>query len=419
LYLALPLAGASFLEHSVATDLRGGYQVVVADLNHDGKPDILALASGMSELVWYENPGWQRHVIVGGMARMINCAVVGADSGGIPEIVLASEFQNQAKDSLGIVWVLHHNGDPRQPWSKTEIDRIPTAHRLRTADIDGSGKRVVINAPLTGEKAAAPDYRDQTPLVFYRPGEWKRQTISTENSGVVHGIFVIDWDGDGRDEILTASFGGIHLFKLGKDQRWSRAEIARGDPAPWPKSGSSDVTVGKLGTRRFLAAIEPWHGNQVAIYRQQGAAWARRVIDSSLVDGHTIQTGDFDGNGSDDVVAGYRGQGRSVYLYHAEDAAGEHWSKRVLDEGGMAAAACAVADLNGDRRLDIVCIDGSKVKWYENRQESRFGRRLRVAPTQPRAGEMDAPGDEFATGTLQEIRGLLRSHLDGILPWTH
>ncbi|MDR3698261.1 MAG: VCBS repeat-containing protein [Candidatus Sulfopaludibacter sp.] len=366
LCLALPLAGAHFTAHPIIDGLRGGYQVVVADLNHDGKPDIIALASGMGELAWYENPGWQRHVIVDGMARMINCTVVGADSEGIPEIVLASEFQNQAKNSLGIVWVLRHQGDPRQPWSKTEIDRLPTAHRLRTADIDGSGKPVVINAALTGPKAEAPDYRDQAPLVFYRPGEWKRQTISTENRGVVHGVFVIDWDGDGRDEILTASFEGIHLFKLEKGGRWSRTEIARGDPAPWPKSGSSDVTVGQLGRRRFLAAIEPWHGNQVAIYRQQAAVWARQAIDSSLVDGHTIQVGDFDGDGRDDVVAGYRGQGHSVYLYHAEDAAGERWSKQVLDDGGMAAASCAVADLNGDRRVDIVCIDGSKVKWYEN-----------------------------------------------------
>ena len=369
--LALPLAAAQFTAHPVVEGLRGGYQVVVADLNHDGKPDIIALASGMSELAWYENPGWQRHVIVDGMARMINCTVVGGDAEGIPEIVLASEFQNQAKNSLGIVWVLRHQGDPRQPWSKTEIDRIPTSHRLRTADIDGSGRRVVIDAALTGPKAEAPDYRDQAPLVFYRPGEWKRQTISTANSGVVHGVFVIDWDGDGRDEILTASFEGIHLFKLEKDGRWSRTEIARGDPAPWPKSGSSDITVGQLGRRRFLATIEPWHGNQVAIYRQQGTVWTRQVIDSSLVDGHTIQVGDFDGDGRDDVVAGYRGQGRSVNLYHAEDAAGERWSKRVLDDGGMAAAACAVADLNGDRRADIVCIDGSKVKWYENQGPGR------------------------------------------------
>src|SRR5262245_61088333 len=54
---------AKFTEHTIATGLRRGYQVVVADLNRDGKPDLIALASGMPELVWFENPSWERHVI--------------------------------------------------------------------------------------------------------------------------------------------------------------------------------------------------------------------------------------------------------------------------------------------------------------------------------------------------------------------
>ena len=64
---AMPLLAAGpppvFTEHTIASDLRGGYQVVVADLNKDGKPDLIALASGMPELVWFENPTWERHVI--------------------------------------------------------------------------------------------------------------------------------------------------------------------------------------------------------------------------------------------------------------------------------------------------------------------------------------------------------------------
>src|SRR5580692_7901876 len=120
---------AKFTAHEIATDLRGGYQVVVADLNHDGKPDLIALASGMKELVWYENPTWERHVIAGNLSRMINCAVVTVDGDPIPTIVLASEFANQAKDSIGLVSVLKHSGVPRQPWNATEIDRLTTSHR--------------------------------------------------------------------------------------------------------------------------------------------------------------------------------------------------------------------------------------------------------------------------------------------------
>ena len=286
------------------------------------------------------------------------------DGDGIPEIVLASEFNNQAKNSIGVVSLLRHKGDPRKPWTVTEIDRLTTSHRLRVAKIDG-GKPVVVNAPLTGAKAGAPDYRDQVPLVYYRAGEWKRQTISDANSGVMHGIQVRGHGSARADDILTASFGGLHLFRMGRDGKWSRTEIGRGDPAEWPGSGSSDVTVGMDGKERFLAAIEPWHGNHVSIYRERGGRWRRAVIDDTLVDGHTIVTADLNGDKRDEVIAGYRGQGRSVYAYYANETG---WKRTTVDDGGMAAAACAVVDLNGDKRIDVVCIGSASanLKWYEN-----------------------------------------------------
>ena len=55
-----------FREHTIAEDLKGAYQVVAVDLNKDGRPDLIALASNLSELVWFENPGtvdgtWRVH----------------------------------------------------------------------------------------------------------------------------------------------------------------------------------------------------------------------------------------------------------------------------------------------------------------------------------------------------------------------
>jgi FG-GAP-like repeat len=354
LALALPLIAAQparFEEHTIATGLRGGYQVVVADLNHDGKPDLIALASGIPELVWFEGPTWERHVLVGGQNRMINCAVVPAAGDPIPDIVLASEFANVAKQSPGVVSVLHHNGDPRQPWTIREIDRLPTSHRLRIARIDG--ETVVVNAPLTAADAEPPDYHGRTPIVYYRPGEWKRHLLSDANEGLVHGIFI-----DGAD-ILTAGFEGIFRFHPGKNG-WTRTEIAKGDPAPWPKSGSSDIALG----HGFLAAIEPWHGNQVVVYNPK-----RTVIDDSLVDGHTILTADLNGDGSDEIVAGFRGAPHSVYIYYSD--AGK-WTRVPLDNGGMAAAACASTDLDGDHRPDIVCIGTAtaNLKWYRNVEQA-------------------------------------------------
>jgi hypothetical protein len=366
---ALP---TKFAEHTIATDLRGGYQVVVADLNHDGKPDIIALASGMKELVWFENPGWRRHVFVGNLTAAINCAAWDTDGDGIPEIALAHQFSNDPAKSIGILSLLIHKGDPTQPWDMAEIDRLPTSHRLRWGDLDGNGKKVLVNAPLAGAQVKPPDYKGRVPLVFYRPGVWKREIISDELEGVLHGVYITDWDKDGREDILTASFLGIDLFRFGKDGRWQRSRLAEGDPAAWPQSGSSEIAVGRLGKDRFLGAIEPWHGNQVVVYHleKQGAknTWQRKLLDDTLSDGHTLLTADLNQDGRDEIIAGYRGQGRSVYIYSAEDAKGTRWSRQILDNGGIAAAGCAIADLNGDGKLDVACIGSAtaNLKWYEN-----------------------------------------------------
>jgi hypothetical protein len=345
--LAFVLA-ADFREHVIATDLKGGYQVVAADLNGDGKPDLIALGSQMSDLVWYENPTWEKHVIASGLTGMINLAIWQN------QIVLAYGFTMQAATSKGIVALLKPNGDPRQPWTLTEIDRLPTSHRIRAANIDGT--TVFVNAPLIGPNAVAPDYRDHVPLVFYKPGNWNRIAIGNENEGIQHGIAIVEWEGHGRDSILTASFSGIDLYRYAKSQ-WTRTEIAN--------TGTSDVAVGHTGKQRFLATIQPWHGNQVAVYTEHRGQWNRQQIDDSLLDAHTILTADLDGSGRDQIVAGMRGKPYQVLIYTNQSG---QWTRKILDTGTMAAASCTAVDLNGDHRVDLACIGSatSNLKWYEN-----------------------------------------------------
>jgi hypothetical protein len=305
---------------------------------------------------------------VGNISRPINCAAWDIDGDRIPEIALAHEFSNDPARSVGVVSLLKHKGDPAQPWEMIELDRLTTSHRLRWADIEGTGKKVLVNAPLAGALAKTPDYRGSVPLVYYRPGIWKRETISQSVEGVLHGISIVDWDNNGREDILTASFLGVDLFSIGKKKMWERSSLVTGNPDPWPRSGSSEIVMGRLRRDRFLSTIEPWHGNQVVVYQRQGKNWQRRVLDTSLNDGHVLLASDLNQDGIDELIAGYRGPGRSVYIYYAQDPKGTRWTRSVLDEGGMAAAGCAVADLNGDGKPDVTCIGTAtaNLKWYEN-----------------------------------------------------
>jgi hypothetical protein len=67
-------------------------------------------------------------------------------------------------------------------------------------------------------------------------------------------------------------------------------------------------------------------------------------------------------------VAGYRGRGGGLVFYTAEDDSGLHWKRHNLSSGGVAAASCAIVDLNGDSKPDILSIGAStaNVVWFEN-----------------------------------------------------
>src|SRR5450432_3038720 len=91
---------------TIVNDLKGGYALVAADMNHDGRMDLIAVASGQPDLVWYENPTWERHVLATGFPHLINAAAYDYDGDGIPEIAVAYEFSDQLAKSIGIVAVL-------------------------------------------------------------------------------------------------------------------------------------------------------------------------------------------------------------------------------------------------------------------------------------------------------------------------
>jgi hypothetical protein len=365
---------APFYPHIVATGLRGGYQVVATDMNGNGRIDLIALGSQATELVWYENPYWTPHVIIRGMPRMINLAAADADGDGIPELALAYEISTNAAQSQGKLAILKANGDPRNLWTATEIDAIPTSHRVRFARINGQA--ILINAPIvnagTRDGFNDPD-RLPVPLRAYRPPSWTMETITNANQGVVHGLFTGDWTGDGHDDVLTAGYTGIFVHSLQRDGSWSRTELAKGDPAEWPQGGASDIAAGMLRGQRFFVTNEPFHGNQVVVYaRGAGNVWERNVIDTRLVFSHALTLVDSNGDGSHEIVSGGtrgpagspRGTKPGVFFYRPTDAAGRTWERLVLDPA-MAAQNCVTADITGNGRMDVACIDDS-LKWYEN-----------------------------------------------------
>ncbi len=379
--MGAPAAGpVEFRPHDIDANFRGGYAVTVADFNKDGKLDVMPNSLSVSEVGWYENPGWQRHVIVPEMQQIVNQAVADITGDGVPEVAYESSFAMQAANSPGHVWIARSQGDPRQPWKAEKIDSFPTSHHVIWADLEGDGKLELVNAPLIGEKSLAPTYdQDQASVFFYHQSDWKRQTITTTIPGIIHRVRAAKWDGNKRDQLLVASFEGVGLYRstgTGANMKWEKELLTKGHEEKAPRLGASDVGVGKQDGKKFFATVEPWHGNEVVVYNQVGGKWQRRVIYDKVLSGHEIAVLDLNGDGRDDVVANDNSSPNQrnpntpvggVHVFYApEDPVNGQWAYQRLDDT-KAMNGCVGADMNNDKKVDLICTGaGAVVRWYEN-----------------------------------------------------
>src|SRR5437588_10203772 len=82
-----------FRQTTITDSLHMGYQLVVADLNRDGRPDLIVVDERATELAWFENPTWERHVLIKDVPRTINLDTYDYDGDGIPEIAMGHNFE--------------------------------------------------------------------------------------------------------------------------------------------------------------------------------------------------------------------------------------------------------------------------------------------------------------------------------------
>src|SRR5690606_3879223 len=97
--------------------------------------------------------------------------------------------------------------------------------------------------------------------------------------------------------------------------------------------------------RMLLAGVEPMHGNQVTIYlapyeKTESDQLKRIALDESLKEGHRLVTGDCLGNGTVQIVAGWRVPNEAgemgIKLYEPVDDSYTKFRTHWIDHGDMA-----------------------------------------------------------------------------------
>ena len=359
-----------------------GYQVEVADVNGDRKPDIIAL--GGSTCAWYENPTWKKRIVTAGKQTpgIISSATADLDGDGKAEIAIAYDFEMNEPTRGKLALAMQGSGSD-ELWKLVPIADVGSIHRLRWGDIDGDTKLDLVVAPIFGRGAKPPRYDDKARIVAFQPqGDpqnaiWRRQPLLKHP--VIHAIELRPLPAtQGRSAVLTADNEGVTIvgegvITNGASFTLTARSLVPGAPGEAPKRGCSEIHLGRLNDgRHFLATIEPWHGSDVVVWpeSENGSLkfGSRTVLDSTLADGHALWVADVDGDGDDELFAGHRGTDHRVSMYDSDRSCGK-WTRTVLDTK-IAAQDLRGGDLDGDGTPDVVAIGGSthNVIWYRPRR---------------------------------------------------
>lgn len=361
--LGADLPEPKFRAVNVDTNIAIGYGVAIADVDGDRRPDIVLCDK--AQIVWYRNPGWEKFVIAEKLTELDHVCVAAADidGDGKAEIAVGAGWNPGDTLNSGAVFYLIPPTDRTQRWEAVPLPHEPTVHRMRwVRDAAGQFSLVVVPLHGRGNNAQTGEGEPVKILRYERPTHprdpWKVTPISQPGWPALHKTHNFD-------PCLPAPSGAESLAIAAKEGLFLLPASSGANLIPVGTNeigGAGEIRHGRLPGGDFLTAVEPMHGNTLAVYAASSGHEGlrqRQVLDESLVDGHALGCGDFLGLGRDQIVVGWRAMNRpgvrvGLRLFTPVNAAGTEWRMTPLDDNTMACEDLAVGDLNGDGKLDLV-----------------------------------------------------------------
>jgi hypothetical protein len=213
--------------HLISTQAEEG-GLAVGDIDGDGDLDIATVKGDGQHGIWLENPGslavtWEAHPVGETRPWMDRVAVADVNRDGKPDIVATIERQDGAlTDSL--YWFEAPSEPKHEPWTRHLIARHRSVNSLDVTDIDGDGAADVVVAEHTDlrESAGAADNLTLIYLNRDRGSRWTPEVVERGPHSSHLGARVRDLDNDGSPELVSIGWNQYRYLHL-----WSRT--ARGD----------------------------------------------------------------------------------------------------------------------------------------------------------------------------------------------
>ena len=324
---------------------------VVGDLDNDGVPEIVIASRHWDtpdQLHWFgrtDSGEWEPHLIDDTFPSIsVGSVLVDLTGNGRLDLIASSDGR-----SNHVYWWECPDG-PTERWVRRDVARLPAnrTHDLMLADIDGDGRPELYIWNQDAETVfwvPLPDDPYVTPWPGFRP------VVTGVNE---EAFAVADVDGDGRLELIA----GCSWYRLLPGGGWERHvytedfEGPRVVAADFDGDGRVEIALCEVGKD-----IGKPYG-RLALFRP-GAdpedLWVADVLHDRLVDAHSLQVADFDGDGRPDIYVGEMGGTDWIHPHPPEQLIylnrGDRMEKHIIDTG-VGTHEAQVIELDG--RVGIV-----------------------------------------------------------------